>query len=185
MNACNVCVCARARVRACTSQDLMRKGYEQRNQYNASLLQHEADGSVRLTPCRQDGLRMVNKVDPSYACMRACMYVCVHACMHDVLYLSVWSSSALKRITRDAPLLCVHIPVCGMYLRLNDMACLCVVCTHVLDVHVRVRAFTCACVCVICIHSGAEARTNNPRPCSTRSTEAYARLQPRNQNPRT
>ena len=82
-----MCVCARARVCVLVlAQDLMRKGYEQRNQYNASLLQHEADGSVRLTPCRQDGLRMVNKVDPSYACMRACMCVCMYvymcACMH-------------------------------------------------------------------------------------------------------
>jgi hypothetical protein len=105
-------------------QDLIRKGYEQRNQYNTSLLQRDADGTVRLAPCRQDGIRMVNKVDrfslslslypppPLSLSLYARAQICERA---DSLSLSLSLSLnlSLSRVLSLSRMLqvCMHVPL--------------------------------------------------------------------------
>jgi len=45
-------------------QELLKQGYQNRNQYNASLLQRGGNGNVQLAPCRKEGQEMVRSMQP-------------------------------------------------------------------------------------------------------------------------
>eukprot|EP00960_Hanusia_phi_P074133 768161-Hanusia_phi.AAC.4 len=45
-------------------QELLKLGYSNRNQYNASLLQRGALGQIQLAPCRKEGQQMVRSMKP-------------------------------------------------------------------------------------------------------------------------
>ena len=80
-----LCLCLHVCVRVL--QDLLRKGYANRNQYNTTLLQRSADGNVRLAPMRNEGHAMVAKVrvrvcvwcvyTPVCAYTFVCLYMCI------------------------------------------------------------------------------------------------------------